>query len=55
MTCPQGVQLPGCEKVFYQPSADTDWTAQPTYVERKGKRLLVDLYHFSNYAVAWFF
>ena len=42
-------------KVFYQPSTNTDWEAQTSYVEKRGNRILVDIYHFSNYAVAWFF
>jgi hypothetical protein len=42
-------------KVFYQPSANTEWAAQTSVIEKKGNRILLDIYHFSNYAVAWFF
>ena len=39
--------------LWYQPSDDEDWSAQPTIVDAKKNRIQTDLYHFSNYAVAW--
>ena len=39
--------------LWYQPSDGDDWAAQPTAVDAKRNRIRTDLYHFSNYAVAW--
>lgn len=39
--------------VWYQPEEGTEWTAQETTVDRVGHWIVTDIYHFSNYAVAW--
>jgi hypothetical protein len=46
-------QEPAGLEVWYQPSAGTEWNPEPTTVDANGNRVLMDLYHFSNYAVAW--
>lgn len=43
----------GQAKIWYQPNADSDWSALPTTVDKAGNWLKVELRHFSNYAVAW--
>ncbi len=39
--------------VWYQPADGEAWNEEPTEVNTKKNRVLINLYHFSNYAVAW--
>jgi len=40
-------------QVWYQPDVNTAWSPLSTAVQAKGFYLTFDLYHFSNYAVAF--
>ncbi len=40
-------------RVWYQPSVGFEWTPQETVVDQRGHQIWLDIYHFSNYAVAW--
>jgi hypothetical protein len=42
-------------RVWYQPSVGSDWTVQETVVDHAGHQIWIDVHHFSNYSVAWFF
>ena len=39
--------------VMYQPEAGTTWAEESTQITMRKTKLEIDLYHFSNYAVAW--
>ena len=39
--------------VWYQPTEGEAWNEEPTEINMKKNRVLINLYHFSNYAVAW--
>ena len=39
--------------VWYQPTEGESWNEEPTQIDKKKNRVTIELYHFSNYAVAW--
>ncbi len=39
--------------VWYQPYVDEPWLPEPTQVDKRGRKAVVSIDHFSNYAIAW--
>ena len=46
-------QDPRTLEIWYQPSAGEWWTSEPTEAASDRRQLRIDLYHFSDNAVAW--
>jgi hypothetical protein len=48
-----GGKLPSQLAIWYQPDPTVDWSAQPTDIDVSWMWLIIPLYHFSDYAIAY--